>query len=240
MNLDYKNLFGLLFLVCGVVLIAGSTFNITGAVISEGVAEWTGSLIGLIFVVIGLVVLVSYDLEKIIYKSADEKGNVCPFIADYEGLFTTDGRLKIDEFAKEVEKIGDDSELFGFVREIYVPLLLKIADKNNGEKSKLAKEFLNILGIKYEEDNSETRLSSEEKREIIDSFRDYKGGRMNKKQKRVLNNYDLRYINETPHSKLVNSEGRKIILPNTSGDKKRGGLNLASYIIGFIEGKKNQ
>lgn len=228
-------------ILSGIILIGFSTSSlITGFVVLNDIFKGSFSIFGLAFVIGGLVLFMiskENDLENIIYKYPGKNREFKDYIADPESYFTTQGGLEINEFAKEVEEIRSDPELFGLVRETYVFPLIQIAEREDGEKSELAKKCLKILDMDYINEDQE---SNENKREIISAFRDYKGGRPNKKQMRILKRNGLKYVEKTPHSKLVDSENNTIVTLPNSGSDKREGLNIATEIARYLNKEEYQ
>ena len=124
----------ILILLNGLLLIASSSFlNITGNVISENI-NVGGSILGLIFLVGGLVLFLTEQgtLERIavydVSKGKSPEKERFYGMTDPETYFST-GRVNLSEFKRGIKEIEEDKELMDLIKKEYGTQLLDIEKK---------------------------------------------------------------------------------------------------------------
>lgn len=222
-----KRVVGILLFVKGTILLISAQTGITGNIISETIGSFS-SILGLIMIVGGLFM---FGLEKSLQVYSTGNKNTSPeqayHITDPELLLSDTGRLSLEEFRQQVNKIKNDSELIQLVEDSYIDSLKKIK-MQGGEKAKIAKYFLEEIGIK------------EEKQEIKELFKEWRHELNNEQKKYLEKNYNVDYKTEGKHIKLYSPiTGKSTSLVRTPSDF-RSFQNGVQKLITFLEEiKKN-
>lgn len=232
---------GLLFIGAFITLINGV---ITGAVIGYGPENYLGLLGILIFIVGGVLIVISGSgLERNIGREIEvyDKGHRNLeedrryFMKDPAGFFSTQD-LSLRDFRDMYDVVKRDPELLSMARKVYGERLLEIS-RSNSRNAKVSEKFLEILYEGKIPRKGLEGLSKEEKERIKNAFRvgwhlDFNGA-----QKEILKTHGLAYtLRSGGHLEIYSLKNREanLITSSTPSDY-RTGLITASYIIKVIE-----
>lgn len=235
----YKQIMEYTLILVGLIFLF--PLSITGSVINDfqGWALSIKSFFGLVFIIIGIVLLESKtSLEERADSAGVDVYSVRLRKEEYEDrmvdpyFFTgpNNYELSLSEFKKGIEKIKDDEDLMQMVREQYVPELRKLlADPS---KRNIALKFLNLLCVE-----EEGLLSPNEKREIRTSFKSW-NGKLNQKQSGIIGRYSISFEQGKTHGKFI--LGSRKVTASLSPSDSRAGKNLSSDLIKMIESHYSQ
>ncbi len=247
-----------LYIIAGIVGIINSLSSITGLVIYENISPKLGSLLGIIFLALGILVLIAVREKESILETRlavynSRKGRTKDenyMMTDPELYFENSGAISLGRFKREINALREGQsgeELVKLVKDEYEPFLEKIAESEDRERSMIAIEFLKVIDPKYqtiitehhprEEDYSLTR---EQREEIKNAFRSY-DGRVTTEQKAILRKYNLIFDNTGGGEAKIRYPGigYTVTVSKTPSDL-RAGLNLVVNIKELIEkGRKH-
>jgi hypothetical protein len=228
----------------GISMISDS-FGMTGFAISENGNYASGSIFGIIgmMIFIGGVLMLTTGNGKLedevqVYDSSNGKNKD---VGRYYTMVDKHGkRTTLDEFKRMIEEFrrekGGD-ELVKIAREEYAALLLQRAKEGNEEKAKVARSFLEVLGIKPEEE--QYKLAKEERREIINAFHEW-GGSPDAKQREILKKYGMYFEKGEVHSKLRYQGTGYFVTASNSPSDVNGAKNMVHEIIKVIEKSRKE
>ena len=216
---------GVTLVVIGMALLF--PLSITGAVVGVSI-KTLGSIFGILLLIGGLTFILS-DLEgKIdLYTKKTGKGEEYHLIDPTLTLGGAD--LSLEEFKRGVDEIRSDPELIGLVRSTY---LRPLENLMGTEKEELAKEFLEILGIKQDVEDKYS-LNKEEKNRIKAAFDEGYTIKPNRRQLNILKKYGIRFEPGGKHPRLI--LGSKYITSSSTPSEYRTGRNFSHQLIKFIE-----
>jgi len=229
MKFKIQKIIGGVLILIGFVFILNSYFGITGFIVAESTNERVGSILGLVFMIGGLILVMSELEKKIeIYQDMSKKGDDSYYLNDPNGLFDNNGIVEYRKFVKRCKEIENNPELWQITRRTYVGPLIKIADKEE-KYSDIAKKCLKVLNLEYlEGSESGSILTKEESSRIRSAFRGW-NGKLNSKQKRTLKDCGLKFKKGKPHSKIISEYGSTFVT-NSPSDQAHGGKNMANNI----------
>ena len=213
---------GYALIIIGLFLISFPS-SITGAVIDTEIIKSVKIILGLGFVVGGIVLVVSRLEEITVYSKYMGNEKYEPHLLDSTLTF---GKydLTLDEFREGVNKIKDDRELMQVLRETYVSQLESIT----GSKRGIALQFLGILEKVRE---PEYKLTSDEKRDIINAFKQW-NGRLTLQQREVLNRFGISSEHGTKH--YLFRIGSGTATTSSTPSDVRTGQNFAHQLMKLI------
>src|SRR3989344_2504751 len=142
----------ILIILAGFFFILNSSFAIiTGNVVSKRI-DSLNSLIGIMFLVAGLVLFLVSELESRIVSVYDVSKGKAPKrkqefyrMTDPLLYFSKVGDVSLEEFKRGIKEIENDPELMHLVREEYGHQLLEKESKGNLVEKNIAEEFLKVL-----------------------------------------------------------------------------------------------
>ena len=242
---------GFIFLFVGIAIIITSAPSITGFVISENTSFSNFiRIFGIAFFVGGLILIVSEkkDLESQVEvyddglgKNLKDRERSHYFLIDSTGAVSSEGRVNLDEFSRQIEKYKkekDGVEYIGLIREVYGSKLQEIVSQG-GDKGKIAQAFLDVLDGPRKE-SSDLSISQEEKREISNAFRGW-DGTPNRAQKEILIKYGMTYEHGTNHGKI--RLGSRFATVSSTPSAEAGGpitTDLANLIRDYREDERKK
>ena len=242
-----KRVTGYVLVLVGILIIL-SVPNFTGAVIGLGNVGNIVSVIGLVFVMSGIlfILLSNKKLELMVYEDTRRKGkeDVSYTMTDPELYFGGTGLVSLREFRNAMRELGGDPELMGVVREEYGGELKRIASQGTEQERGIALKFLGAMKeeFKIEEEERQNNVGSyslptDERREIQTGFKDWEVS-PDKRQRELLNRYGIDYVpkegKKHPHIQSRAYPNIKMTISSTPSDY-RATKNLVHDIIHFIE-----
>lgn len=223
------------------LLLALDSFRITGFAVYNGDSAGSSifGFIGLILFVgeVFMMTAAKSELEKSVEVYDNSKGKSKETGRFYTMIDKYGKRLSLGEFKEMIDgfrKEKDGEGLIEMAKQEYAELLT-IAEDKDDEKSRVAKSFLEVLGINTEKEE-DYRLKKEERRELIEAFRSW-SGEPNARQREVMKKYNLHYQSKSgKHPKIVYiGTGYSHAVPWSSGDSIRGAKNMAHDFMALIE-----
>ncbi len=255
--MKFKRGLAIVFLLLAVLTFLFSMPSITGLVIFDSEFNGTINILGLIFLIIGLILFghsqahgATLEKRVSVYRESHKKGgdeDSHYFMTDPELSFGLSGVVSLYEFRKEIDSyraMGKEGEdLINVIRQEYEPPLLEIVASHDEDKSSIAEDFLKVLSPEEEslgERSSYKKLSREERREIQLAFRNWEGS-LDKKQREVVNKYGLTGEVSGRHMKIRQKgyDDNPVTASLTPGDY-RAGRNLSGHIIKMLEQNMNK
>ena len=243
-----KRLFrGGLFLIFLGVLFSLINVKVTGFVIGSSLKTNTMLVLSVVFILGGILLMTAgsrtthgglvkkIDVYDASHGKSPHKERSYHLLDPYLNFGKAD--INLDDFRRGIEEIKDDPELMSIVRDEYGSRLQQIIE-HGGEKAKVARQFLSVLGVERESGESNSiKLNADQKREIKDVFRDFTGD-LNKYQRKILDGYGISYELSGGHWHLGYQGGSaEAVAPSTPSDW-RTGRNLASELIKVIERRR--
>src|SRR3989344_5811606 len=236
-------LVGIGYLLLGFVLIL-STARITGLVVVGNAPEGLGYALSIVFIVVGIVVIVSgrrnsiegLELRVVKGHKKEEKK-----ITDPEGVFGGKGYVGLSKFRTDIEHYKQtDRPFYEHIKEIYGDKLRQIVESGDEDKAEVAVSFLEVLEPDHKPDTRRGLyvLPDEDQKRIKTAFRPW-DGTLSTEQKKVLRDYSLEYKSDGDKSKIYSESGRFVVVGNTTGDR-HAGLNNAHHIIDMIQEEKRK
>lgn len=229
--------FGLIVVLSGALLMLGS-LGVTGFAIYElNNIGSSGRVIGIAIVIVGLLIMTSgkSELEEKVEVYDTSHGKRNDILNVYVMIDQYGRRMTLRDFERMIEgfrKEKGGEELVEMAKEEYAGLLLQIAKEGNQEKERIAKSFLEVLGINPE--SEDYHLADEEKRELVVAFTEW-GGSPDTKQREVMRKYNLYYEQGKNHPKIgIIGTGYSHGVPLTPSDV-RGSRNMIHEIIKMME-----
>ena len=206
---------GILCLGIGLLLELPFLLKITGNALLESVSLPYHSLVGLFFLIGGILLLVEALEQRVRVSAHLQWKKRVPdrdyHLSDPALFFGTRGGITLGEFKKEIQGLENDTELLGIVRETYGPELLKIRASDEGSHASVADSFLRVLyGSTYVPVERKTlgheSVSKEEGDEIRAVFRSGWSGRPTTQQERMLRKYGFEFEVKPGHGYIYSRE----------------------------------
>ena len=230
-------------ILAGFFFILNSSFAIiTGNVVSKKI-DSLDSLVGIMFLVSGLVLFLVSELESKIVSVYDVSKGKAPNrkqefyrMTDPSLYFSKVGDVSLEEFKRGIKEIENDSELMHLVREEYGPQLLEKESKGKLLEKNIAEEFLKVLYSGKIPRREKELITKEEISEIRRAFDPGWTGAPDTKQSRILKEYGFAYTPKSAHGEIYSNKNPniKIITSSTPSDVNTG-KNVARQIISRLK-----
>jgi len=245
--MNFKRGLGIVLIFIGLFMVV-ITKNITGAVIGFGPENYAGFFGVLIFVIGVFLVFVSAEkLEnKVILFDALPRATTLGPDKRYQ-LMASDlyfknekgGMINLGEVKRGYDKIRDDGELVGILRDDWGPKLLKIVQEDDEERAKIAMEFLRVIydGKVPVVEEAESEI---DRAKIFDAFKSGYKIDFTPTQKKVLkmNNLGSRISRRGGHIEVFSLDtGKTVTTAPKTPRGSYGGVNVASQIYRFLKGE---
>ena len=208
-----QRVIGFILILLGVFIFISAP-RFTGlAVLDDPYAKFGFQLIGLVFLIGGILLLTAgkKDLESQVEVYDDGRGKNLPnreqqhyFMNDSERAISNSGRVSLEDFEKQIDhyhKEEQGEELIEIIRDAYSPGLHNIVEQG-GEKAKIARAFLDVLEEREEQDEDGTSISYAEKRKIKSAFRGWDGN-PTREQLEVCGKYGITYAHGSKSGKFM-------------------------------------
>ena len=235
----------ILIILAGFFFILNSSFAIiTGNVISKKVA--LDSLVGIMFLVSGLVLFLVSELESKIVSVYDVSKGKAPNrkqefyrMTDPSLYFSKVGDVSLEEFKRGIKEIENDSELMHLVREEYGPQLLEKESKGKLLERNIAEEFLKILYSGKIPRQEKELITKEEISDIRRAFDPGWTGAPDTKQSKILREYGFAYIPKSGHGEIYSKKNPniKMITSSTPSDVNTG-KNVARQMVSLLKNQR--
>lgn len=232
----------------GLLLQLPSTLKITGNSIFVGSWDAFPSIVGLLFILGGVVLFMSTVLERRVQVSSHVHGKKELPERDYhlndpELFFGNRGGITLGVFQREIERLKKDPELLGVVQETYGKELLVLRESDDEQRSAIADAFLKVLyGSSYSslennelEDTSHRSVSESEAQEIQTVFRQGWSGRPNGQQHKILRKYGFSYEHKKGHGSIYAQEHPNIkVSVSSSPSDIHAGRNVGKDVVDLL------
>ena len=232
-------------ILAGFFFILNSSFAIiTGNVVSKKI-DSLDSLIGIMFLVAGLVLFLVSELESKIAVYDVSKGKAPKRKQEFYRMtdpslyFSKVGDVSLEEFKRGIKKIEDDPELMHLVREEYGHQLLEKESKGNFLEKNIAEEFLKVLYFGKIPKQEKELITKEEISDIRRAFDPGWHGNPDAHQSKILKEYDFAYAPKSGHGEIYYNKNPHIrIITSSTPSDVNAGKNVARQIVSLLKRQK--
>src|SRR3989344_2991086 len=232
-------------ILAGFLFILNSSFAIiTGNVVSKKI-DSLDSLIGIMFLVAGLVLFLVSELESKIAVYDVSKGKAPKRKQEFYRMtdpslyFSKVGDVSLEEFKRGIKEIENDSELMHLVREEYGPQLLEKESKGKLLEKNIAEEFLKVLYSGKIPRREKELITKEEISEIRRAFDPGWTGAPDTKQSRILKEYGFAYAPKSGHGEIYPNKNQNIkIISSSTPSDVNAGKNVARQIVSLLKNQR--